>query len=85
MLKYPTWTLFDFSQVTTERWNLFISVDVLQLIGVSLLILLAILYFTEKLNLNYDKINIEISYDEFEEDTETGIRADEIWFCVGPP
>ena len=53
MLKYPTWTLFDFSQVTTERWNLFISVDVLQLIGVSLHILLAILYVTEKLNLNY--------------------------------
>lgn len=53
LLKYPTWTLLDFSQVTTERWNLFLSVDVLQLIGVSLLILLAILYVAEKLKLNY--------------------------------
>jgi len=56
MLKYPTWTLFNFSQVTMERWNLFISVDVLQLIGVSLLILLAILYVAEKLKLNFTAI-----------------------------
>ncbi len=53
MLRYPTWTIFDFSEVTAESWKLFISVDVLQLIGFSLLILLLILFIAEKLKLNY--------------------------------
>lgn len=53
MLKYPTWTLIDFSDVTPDRWSLFLSVDVLQLIGVSLLLILVILYVAEKLKLNY--------------------------------
>lgn len=53
MLRYPTWTIVDFSEVTTDKWQLFFAVDVLQLIGFSLLILLAILSITEKLKLNY--------------------------------
>ena len=53
MLRYPTWTLLDFSQVSEESWQLFIAVDVLQLIGFSLLILLLILFITEKLKLSY--------------------------------
>ena len=52
ILKYPSWTFFDFSKVTIEQWYLFISVDVLQLIGVSLLILLTVLYIVEKIKLN---------------------------------
>lgn len=53
LLRYPSWTLFDFSEVTTEAWQLFFTVDVLQLIGMSLLILLLLLFFTEKLKFNY--------------------------------
>ncbi|MFI5236774.1 MAG: heparan-alpha-glucosaminide N-acetyltransferase domain-containing protein [Ignavibacteriales bacterium] len=53
IMKYPTWTVFDFSEVTEEKWQLFLAIDVLQLIGFSLLILLTILYITEKLKLNY--------------------------------
>lgn len=53
MLRYPTWTIVDFSEVTTDKWQLFFAVDVLQLIGFSLLILLLILFITEKLKLNY--------------------------------
>jgi uncharacterized membrane protein len=60
-LKYPTWTIFDFSEVTAEKWRLFISVDVLQLIGFSLLILLLILFVAEKLKLNYTATFITIS------------------------
>lgn len=60
-LKYPTWTIFNFSEVTEDKWQLFISVDVLQLIGVSLLILLLILFTAEKLKLNYTATFITIS------------------------
>jgi len=61
LLRYPTWKIFDFSEVTPDKWQLFISVDVLQLIGVSLLILLMILFTTEKLKLNYTATFIIIS------------------------
>lgn len=61
MLRYPTWTIFNFSDVTPDKWQSFISVDVLQLIGVSLLILLMILFLAEKLKLNYTAAFIAIS------------------------
>lgn len=60
-LKYPTWTLVDFSDVTLEKWNLFISVDVLQLIGMSLFIVIIILFVAEILKINYVRIFIVIS------------------------
>ena len=53
VLRYPTWKIFDFSEVTTEQWQSFIAVDVLQLIGFSLLILLAILFLSEKIKLHF--------------------------------
>ena len=53
MLRYPSWTIVDFSQVTPESWKSFFIVDVLQLIGFSLLLLLFILFIVEKLKLNY--------------------------------
>jgi len=58
LLRYPTWTIFDFSHVSAETWNNFFAVDVLQLIGFSLLILLSILLLAEKLKLNYTFIFI---------------------------
>ncbi len=61
LLRYPTWKIFDFSDVTPDKWQLFISVDVLQLIGFSLLILLMILFFVEKFKLNYTATFIVIS------------------------
>ena len=61
MLKYPTWKLLDFASVSPEKWNLFISVDVLQLIGMSLFILIAILFAIEKLKLNYTALFIILS------------------------
>mgnify|MGYP005844245767 CR=1 FL=1 len=53
MLRYPSWTIVDFSEVTAEAWCSFFIVDVLHLIGFSLLLLLIILFLTEKLKLNY--------------------------------
>lgn len=53
MLRYPTWKIFDFSEVTFEQWNVFFSIDVLQLIGFSLLILLFILFLSEKMKIKF--------------------------------
>lgn len=52
LLRYPTATLFDFSNVSEKSWNIFFSVDVLHLIGFSLLLLIALSYIAEKLKLN---------------------------------
>lgn len=52
MLRYPTWTIFDFSHVSEESWQVFFAVDVLHLIGLSLFALLALLYLSEKIKIN---------------------------------
>lgn len=51
ILRYPTFTIFDFSEVTQQQLNIFFSVDVLQLIGFGLLFLLISAYFSEKIKL----------------------------------
>ena len=53
ILRYPSWTIVDLSEVTVEAWQTFFIVDVLQLIGLSLLLLLLILFITEKFKLNF--------------------------------
>ena len=53
ILRYPSWTIVDFSQVPAGAWQIFFTVDVLHLIGCSLLLVLLILFVTEKLKLNF--------------------------------
>lgn len=52
LLRYPSPSIFDFSYVTENGWQIFFIVDVLHLIGVSLLILLLVLFISEKIKLN---------------------------------
>jgi len=52
MLRYPTPSIFDFSYVTEQGWQIFFAIDVLHLIGISLLILLLVLFLSEKIKLN---------------------------------
>lgn len=52
LLRYPTWTIFDFSGVSEYSWKIFFGVDVLHLIGISLLTLLLLLFLSEKIKLN---------------------------------
>lgn len=52
LLRYPTWTIFDFSEVTADNLRIFFAVDVLQLIGFSLFLLLLVLYLSEKSGLS---------------------------------
>ncbi|GAB4290275.1 MAG: hypothetical protein Kow0098_08750 [Ignavibacteriaceae bacterium] len=51
LLRYPTPTLIDFSKVSEESLRIFYSVDVLHLIGFSLLFLLILSFIAEKIKL----------------------------------
>ncbi len=51
LLRFPTPTLIDFSLVTDAQWVVFFSVDVLQLIGVSLFMVIVLIWFSEKTKL----------------------------------
>jgi uncharacterized membrane protein len=52
MLRYPTPTLIDFSQVSDLQWNIFFAVDVLHLIGFGLLFIIILCYIAEKTHLS---------------------------------
>ncbi|MCX7798048.1 MAG: DUF1624 domain-containing protein [Melioribacter sp.] len=52
MLRYPTYTFFDFSLVTKEQWLTFFVVDALHLIGFGLLFILILSYLAEKLKVS---------------------------------
>lgn len=52
LLRYPTYTIFDFSNVSQDRLNIFFAVDVLQLIGFGLLFVMICAFIAEKLKLS---------------------------------
>ncbi|HEX7358482.1 MAG TPA: heparan-alpha-glucosaminide N-acetyltransferase domain-containing protein [Ignavibacteriaceae bacterium] len=52
ILRYPTYKVIDFSNVTTQQWDIFFAVDVLQLIGFGLLFVLICAFIAEKLKLS---------------------------------
>ncbi len=51
LLRYPTYKIFDFSDVTQQQWQIFFGVDALHLIGFGLLFIILITVFSEKLNI----------------------------------
>ena len=52
MLRYPTAKVIDFWDIPADRWNTFLAVDVLQLIGFGILFLIVCIYFAEKYKWN---------------------------------
>ncbi|MHB9010971.1 MAG: heparan-alpha-glucosaminide N-acetyltransferase domain-containing protein [Ignavibacteriaceae bacterium] len=52
LLRYPTPTIINFSNVTREQWNVFFAVDVLHLIAFGLLFLMICAYVAEKFHVN---------------------------------
>ncbi len=52
LLRYPTYTVFDFSDVTKDHWDIFFTIDVLHLIGFGLLFVMICAYIAEKLRLS---------------------------------
>jgi uncharacterized membrane protein len=52
LLRYPTYKVFDYSDVTQDQLNIFFTVDVLQLIGFGLLIVMISAYLSEKIKLS---------------------------------
>lgn len=51
LLRFPTYRIFDFSNVTKQQIDIFYSVDVLQLIGFGLLFLIVAALLSEKLKM----------------------------------
>lgn len=49
LLRYPTPTLIDFSSVSENGWHVFFAIDVLHLIGLSILFVIILIYIAEKL------------------------------------
>lgn len=52
LLRFPTYRMIDFSQVTHEQWLTFFTIDALHLIGIGILFILFFSYLAEKLTLN---------------------------------
>jgi len=52
LLRYPTYKVFDFSDVTQEQWSTFFAVDALHLIGCGLLFIIILALLAEKLKLS---------------------------------
>ncbi len=52
ILRYPTPTLVNFSNITPEEWKTFFAVDVLHLIGFGIFFLMGSIYIAEKFKLN---------------------------------
>ncbi|MFO7445967.1 MAG: heparan-alpha-glucosaminide N-acetyltransferase domain-containing protein [Ignavibacteriaceae bacterium] len=52
LLRYPTATIFDFSQVSEKQWKIFFAVDVLQLIGFGILFVVLLAWLAEKIKMN---------------------------------
>lgn len=51
MLRYPTASIINFSDVSEAQWRIFLAVDVLHLIGFGILFLLLFAYIAEKTGL----------------------------------
>ena len=51
LLRYPTYKIFDFSEVTIAGWTSFFTVDTLHLIAFGLLFIIIFVYLSEKLNI----------------------------------
>ena len=51
LLRYPTYKLFDFSQVTDQQWSIFFAVDALHLIAFGLLFIIIAYYIGRKFNI----------------------------------
>lgn len=52
LLRYPTATIFGFSNVTESSWQTFFAVDVLQSIGFGILFIIILLYIGEKFRIS---------------------------------
>ncbi len=48
LIRFPSFNIIDFSEVTPLQWSIFFAVDILQLIGFGILIILMLAFISEK-------------------------------------
>ncbi len=56
LLRYPTYSIFDFSNVTQYQWNVFFTVDALHLIGFGLLSIILAVFLAKRMYLDLNSI-----------------------------
>jgi len=52
-LRYPTYKIFDFSNVSQKQWDIFFSVDALHLIGFGMLVIIFSAILAKRAHLNF--------------------------------
>lgn len=60
LLRYPTYKIFDFSNVNQRQWDIFFSVDALHLIGFGLLMVIFSVFIAKRAHLSLNTILISL-------------------------
>jgi uncharacterized membrane protein len=56
LLRYPTYKIFDFSNVGQSQWNIFFAVDALHLIGFGILVIIFSVFLAKRAHINLNLI-----------------------------
>lgn len=56
ILRYPTYSIFDFSNVNQTQWDIFFAVDALHLIGFGMLVIIFSVFLAKRAHLNMNVI-----------------------------
>lgn len=56
LLRYPTYKIFDFSNVSQGQWKIFFAVDALHLIGFGLLVIIFSVFLSKRAHINLNFI-----------------------------
>ncbi|MGI9534005.1 MAG: heparan-alpha-glucosaminide N-acetyltransferase domain-containing protein [Thermodesulfobacteriota bacterium] len=56
LIKFPTSNFINLKDITPESWQIFFAIDVLQLIGVGLILLIFLFYLNERFIVNFYKL-----------------------------
>lgn len=56
ILRYPTYSIFDFSNVRQSQWDIFFAVDALHLIGFGMLVIIFSVFLAKRVHLNMNII-----------------------------
>jgi uncharacterized membrane protein len=60
LLRYPTYKIFDFSNISQKQWDIFFSVDALHLIGFGMLVVIFSVLVAKRAHINLNTVLISI-------------------------
>ena len=60
LLRYPTYKIFDFSDISQTQWDIFFSVDALHLIGFGMLVVIFSVFVAKRAHISLNSVLISI-------------------------